>query len=61
MVIEKAFVENVPVIPLGAHPLLGEFNTRNYVGWPSEDDPYASADPTQPAVVQILTKLQPAE
>jgi len=59
-VIEKAFVENVPVIPLGAHPLLGEFNTRNYVGWPSEDDPYASADPTQPAIAQILTKLQPA-
>ncbi|WP_439591084.1 ABC transporter substrate-binding protein [Microbacterium sp.] len=59
-VIEKAYVENVPVIPLGAHPLLGEFNTRNYVGWPSEDDQYASADPTQPAIVQILTKLQPA-
>lgn len=60
-VIQTAFVENVPAIPLGAHPLLGEFNTRNYVGWPSEDDPYASADPTQPAVVQILTELQPAE
>ena len=40
--------------------LLGEFNTRNYVGWPSEEDPYASADPTQPAVAQILTKLKPA-
>lgn len=61
VVIEKAFVENVPAIPLGAHPLLGEFNTRNYVGWPSEDDQYASADPTQPAIVQILTKLQPAK
>ncbi|MDW4571439.1 ABC transporter substrate-binding protein [Microbacterium sp. M3] len=60
-VIQKAFVDNVPAIPLGAHPLLGEFNTRNYVGWPSEDDQYASADPTQPAVVQILTQLQPAE
>ncbi len=60
-VIEKAFVDNVPAIPLGAHPLLGEFNTRNYVGWPSEADAYASADPTQPAIVQILTKLQPAE
>jgi peptide/nickel transport system substrate-binding protein len=60
-VIETAFVENVPAIPLGAHPLLGEFNTRNYVGWPSEEDAYASADPTQPAIVQILTKLQPAE
>ena len=60
-VMQTAFVENVPAIPLGAHPLLGEYNTRNYVGWPSEDDQYASADPTQPAIVQILTKLQPAE
>lgn len=59
-VIQKAFVDNVPAIPLGSHPLLGEYNTRNYVGWPSEDDQYASADPTQPAVVQILTKLKPA-
>lgn len=59
-VMEKAFVENVPAIPLGAHPLLGEFNTRNYVGWPSEDDPYASGDPTQPGIVQVLTALKPA-
>lgn len=60
-VMQTAFVENVPAIPLGAHPLLGEFNTRNYVGWPSEEDQYASADPTQPAIVQILTKLRPAD
>lgn len=59
-VMEKAFVENVPAIPLGAHPLLGEFNTRNYVGWPSEDDQYTSGDPTQPGIVQVLTKLKPA-
>ena len=60
-VLQKAFVENVPAIPLGAHPLLGEFNTRNYVGWPSEDDQYAAGDPTQVGVVQILTKLKPKE
>lgn len=59
-VMEKAFVEDVPAIPLGSHPLLGEFNTRNYVGWPSTDDQYASADPTQPAIVQVLQKLKPA-
>ncbi|MGO1507812.1 MAG: ABC transporter substrate-binding protein [Microbacterium sp.] len=57
-VMQKAFAENVPAIPLGAHPLLGEFNTRNYVGWPSEEDQYASADPTQPGIVQILTALE---
>lgn len=60
-VLQKAFVEQVPAIPLGSHPLLGEFNTRNYVGWPSEEDAYASADPTQPGVVQVLTELTPAE
>jgi len=57
-VMQKAFAEEVPAIPLGAHPLLGEFNTRNYVGWPSEDDQYASGDPTQPGIVQILTELE---
>lgn len=57
-VLQTAFAENVPAIPLGAHPLLGEFNTRNYVGWPSEDNQYASADPTQPGIVQILTELE---
>ncbi|WP_400994886.1 ABC transporter substrate-binding protein [Agromyces sp. GXQ0307] len=60
-VMQTAFVENVPAIPLGSHPLLGEYNTRNYVGWPTEDDQYASADPTQPGIVQILTALQPAD
>ena len=59
--LEQIFVEQVPAIPLGAHPLLGEYNTRNYVGWPSEEDPYASGDPTQQNIVQILTKLKPAE
>ncbi|MRX44810.1 ABC transporter substrate-binding protein [Agromyces kandeliae] len=59
-VMQAAFVENVPAIPLGSHPLLGEYNTRNYVGFPTEDDQYASADPTQPGIVQVLTNLQPA-
>ncbi|BDZ65446.1 ABC transporter substrate-binding protein [Agromyces mangrovi Wang et al. 2018] len=59
-VMQTAFVENVPAIPLGSHPLLGEYNTRNYVGWPEEGNLYASADPTQPGIVQILTELQPA-
>ena len=57
---QTGFVENVPAIPLGAHPLLGEFNTRNYVGWPSEEDQYASGDPTQPGIVLVLTKLATA-
>lgn len=59
-VIQTAFVEDVPAITLGAHPLLGHYNTRNYIGWPSAEDPYASADPTQANIVLILQKLKPA-
>jgi len=59
-VMQTAFVENVPAIPLGSHPLLGEYNTRNYEGFPTEEDQYASADPTQPGIVQILSNLEPA-
>lgn len=59
-VMQTAFTEDIPAIPLGAHPLLGEYNTRNYVGWPDADNPYASGDPTQPHIVQILQKLKTA-
>jgi peptide/nickel transport system substrate-binding protein len=59
-VMQTAFVEDIPAITLGAHPLLGQYNTRNYVGWPDADNPYASGDPTQPNIVLILQKLQPA-
>lgn len=34
-VIQTAYVEDIPAITLGAHPLLGQYNTRNYVGWPA--------------------------
>ncbi len=57
-VIQTAYVEDIPAITLGAHPLLGQYNTRNYVGWPDEDNPYASGDPTQPNIVLILQRLQ---
>jgi len=58
--VEKIFVEDVPAMPIGNRPSIGIYNTRNYVGWPSEDDPYATADPTQVSQVLVLTKLQPA-
>ncbi|MGW6227788.1 ABC transporter substrate-binding protein, partial [Cellulosimicrobium cellulans] len=56
---QKIFVEQVPVMPIGTRPFITEFNTRNYVGWPSDDDPYINADPTQPTAVLILTQLKP--
>jgi len=58
--VQRIFVEEVPAMPIGTRPFISEFNTRNYVGWPSDDDPYINADPTQPTSVLILTQLKPA-
>ncbi|WP_062463346.1 ABC transporter substrate-binding protein [Demequina soli] len=57
---QEIFVEDVPAMPIGTRPFISEFNSRNYVGWPSDDDPYVNADPTQPTSVLILTSLKPA-
>jgi peptide/nickel transport system substrate-binding protein len=59
--IEKIFVEDVPAIPIGTHPTLGEYDTRAFTGWPSENDQYATADPTQPSAVQVLMNLKPVK
>jgi len=59
--IQKVFVDDVPSMPVGTRPFIAEYNTRNYVGWPGEDDPYVNADPTQPTAVLILTQLKPAQ
>jgi peptide/nickel transport system substrate-binding protein len=58
--IQKIFVEDVPAIPIGTHPTLAEYNTRTFVGWPSEDDQYATADPIASSAVQVLMSLKPA-
>ena len=58
--VQKIFVDDVPAMPVGTRPFIGAFNTRSYVGWPSEDNPYAPADPTQPTAVLILTELEAA-
>ncbi len=59
--LQQAFVRDVPAIPLGSHPLLGLFNERSYTGWPTEEDMYASADPTQAEVALVLSTLEPVE
>ena len=57
--IQQAFVTDVPAIPLGSHPLIGLFNERSYTGWPTEDNMYASADPTQAEITLVLQNLKP--
>ncbi|WP_296137993.1 ABC transporter substrate-binding protein [uncultured Tessaracoccus sp.] len=57
---QQTFVEEVPSLPIGTRPFIGVYNTRVFEGWPSEDDPYAVPDPTNPAVVLVLSKLKAA-
>ena len=59
--IQTAFVDEAVALPIGTRPFIGEFNTRNYVGWPSDEDPYAVPEPTRPQMLLVLTKLQAAE
>jgi peptide/nickel transport system substrate-binding protein len=58
--VQKVFVEKVPAIAMVARPSAAEFSTKNWTGWPSEEDPYNQPQPTGPQASQILMRLQPA-
>ncbi|MDO8143358.1 MULTISPECIES: ABC transporter substrate-binding protein [unclassified Isoptericola] len=58
--IQQHFVEDVPAIALWARPATAQYSTVNYVGWPSEEDPYNQPQPTGSQALQILLELEPA-
>ena len=37
----EQFMKDVPCVPLFFNPTWFEYSTRNFVGWPSAEDPYA--------------------
>ncbi|MGX6605539.1 ABC transporter substrate-binding protein [Micromonosporaceae bacterium Da 78-11] len=57
--IQKVFVEQVPMLPVGSDNVGAAYNDKNWTGWPTDADPYAGAQPTQPYVSQIMMKLKP--
>ncbi|MET0422490.1 MAG: ABC transporter substrate-binding protein [Actinoplanes sp.] len=57
--IQKVFVEQVPMLPIGADNVGAAFSDKNWTGWPSDADPYAGQQPTQPYSLQIILKLKP--
>lgn len=57
--IQKIFVDEVPAIPMASGPMGAEFSTKYWTGFPTEKDPYAASQPTQPSLSQILMKLKP--
>ena len=59
--IEKVFVDNQPFIPLWTGADYDEYSTRNFTGWPDQDNPYSSGSPnTAPDYEQVILHLQPA-
>lgn len=59
--VQRVYVEEVPALVIWARPSVAQYSSKNYTGWPTEDDPYANPQPTGPQAAQIVMKLTPAE
>ncbi|MFC8079995.1 ABC transporter substrate-binding protein [Streptomyces sp. NPDC057307] len=59
--IQKIMVDEVPMIPTAAAPIGAEYSTKNWVGWPTEADPYGPPQPTQPNALDVVLHLKPAK
>ncbi|WP_330240860.1 ABC transporter substrate-binding protein [Streptomyces sp. NBC_00525] len=59
--LQKIMVEQAPMIPTAAAPIGAEYSTKNWVGWPTEDDPYADPQHTQPSSLEVVLNLKPAK
>ncbi|MEV6477436.1 ABC transporter substrate-binding protein [Streptomyces sp. NPDC051657] len=58
--IQRIFVEEAPVIPTAAAPIGAEYSTKNWIGWPTEANPYAPPQHTQPTALEIVLNLKPS-
>lgn len=58
--IQKVFVEQVPMLPVGSDNVGGAYSTKNWTGWPGDADPYAGMQPTQPYALDVVLHLKPA-
>jgi len=58
--LQKIMVEQMPMVPLMAANVGGEFSSKNWVGWPSDANPYAGGQPTIPGSLDVLLHLTPA-
>jgi peptide/nickel transport system substrate-binding protein len=59
--VQEVFVEEVPGIAIWTRPATAQYSTQNYVGWPSEEDPYNQPQPTGVQAAQIVMNLEPAD
>jgi peptide/nickel transport system substrate-binding protein len=58
--LQKVFVEQVPMIPVGADNVGAAYSTKNWVGWPDDSNPYGAGQPTQANALDVVLHLKPA-
>ena len=58
--VQKVFVEQAPMLPVGSDNVGGAYSVKNWIGWPSDGDPYAGMQPTQPYALDVVLHLKPA-
>ena len=58
--LEKVFVEQVPMIPVGSDNVGMAYSTKNWVGWPDDSNPYGAGQPTQANSLDVVLHLKPA-
>jgi peptide/nickel transport system substrate-binding protein len=57
---QRRFAELAPAAPLFPGPMWGEYNTRRFEGFPTEEDPYSVLSPWMQELSIILTTVYPA-
>jgi peptide/nickel transport system substrate-binding protein len=58
--LQKIMVEQMPIVPTSAANAGGEYSTKNWVGWPDDKNPYATAQPSQVTSLNVIMHLRPA-
>lgn len=59
--LQKIFVEQMPMIPVGADNVGAAYSAKNWIGWPDDANPYGAAQPTQPNALDVVLHLKPAK
>ncbi|HEV8174255.1 MAG TPA: ABC transporter substrate-binding protein, partial [Actinoplanes sp.] len=58
--LQKVFVTQVPMIPVGADNIGMAYSTKAWVGWPDDTNTYAAGQPTQANALDVVLHLKPA-
>ncbi len=58
--LENMMYDQVPIVLMYYGGSWGLFSTKNFTGWPSQDDPYTLPTSYNNAILEVVTHLQRA-